>query len=267
MIVKRTYVSPQDQKPQPFFYFGANSTMYPQHSGHFRVSNREASFSASGLALPAPKTLVLSPAVPTLRGPCRCCHASTAGAAALTAIAAPRYDYHGPTQGGLDRREVAVSAQKARGGGGGWEGPMETQKKKGFLTNPPENVDPWQALPDHCCPTDASRFKSCEGHLVPSVTDWDLHHWKRVTPRVTFRRVVVSLRGPGRMDGPPHVASGRCVLSAAAAGAPAGVVSAFAEPSSWCAGAVLDVAGWAVCASAAPNNWRIEDVLVVAGVI
>ena len=38
-----------------------------------------------------------------------------------------------------------------------------------------------------------------------------------------------------------HVASGRCVLSAAAAGAPAGVVSAFAEPSSWCAGAVLVV--------------------------
>ena len=56
---------------------------------------------------------------------------------------------------------------------------------------------------------------------------------------------------------PPHVASGRCVLSAAAAGAPAGVVSAFAEPSGWCAGAVLDVAGCAVCASAAPNSWRI----------
>ena len=40
---------------------------------------------------------------------------------------------------------------------------------------------------------------------------------------------------------PSHVASGRCVLSAAAAGAPAGVVSAFAEPSGWrtggCAGA------------------------------
>ena len=30
---------------------------------------------------------------------------------------------------------------------------------------------------------------------------------------------------------PPRAASGRCVLSAAAAGAPAGVVSAFAEPS------------------------------------
>ena len=38
---------------------------------------------------------------------------------------------------------------------------------------------------------------------------------------------------------PSHVASGRCFLSAAAAGAPAGVVSAFAEPSGWCAEAVL----------------------------
>ena len=66
---------------------------------------------------------------------------------------------------------------------------------------------------------------------------------------------------------PPHVASGRCVLSAAAAGALAGVVSAFAEPSGWCVGAVLNVAWCAVCASAAPNNWRIEDVLVVAGVV
>ena len=56
---------------------------------------------------------------------------------------------------------------------------------------------------------------------------------------------------------PSHVASGRCFLSAAAAGALAGVVSAFAEPSSWCVGAVLNVAWCAVCASAAPNNWRI----------
>ena len=62
---------------------------------------------------------------------------------------------------------------------------------------------------------------------------------------------------------PPHVALGRCVLSAAAAGAPAGVVSPFAEPSSWCAGAELDVAGCAVCASAVPRSWRIEVVLVV----
>ena len=41
---------------------------------------------------------------------------------------------------------------------------------------------------------------------------------------------------------PSHVASGRCFVSAAAAGALAGVVSVFAEPSSWCAGAVLDAA-------------------------
>ena len=66
---------------------------------------------------------------------------------------------------------------------------------------------------------------------------------------------------------PSHVAPGCCFLSAAAAGALAGVVSAFAEPSSWCVGAVLDVAWCAVCASAAPNNWRIEDVLVAAGVV
>ena len=35
---------------------------------------------------------------------------------------------------------------------------------------------------------------------------------------------------------PSHVASGRCFLSAAAAGALAGVVSALAEPSGWCWG-------------------------------
>ena len=56
---------------------------------------------------------------------------------------------------------------------------------------------------------------------------------------------------------PLHVASGRCFLSAAAAGALAGVVSAFAEPSGWCAGAVLNVASCAVFALAAPSSWRI----------
>ena len=56
---------------------------------------------------------------------------------------------------------------------------------------------------------------------------------------------------------PSHVASGRCVLSAAAAGALAGVVSAFAEPRRWCAGAVLVAAGCAVCATVAPSSWRI----------
>ena len=74
----------------------------------------------------------------------------------------------------------------------------------------------------------------------------------------------------GALDGhpffPSHVASGRYFLSAAAAGALAGVVSAFAEPSKWCVGTVLNAAWCAVCVSAAPNSWRIEDVLVVAGV-
>ena len=55
-------------------------------------------------------------------------------------------------------------------------------------------------------------------------------------PRVTFRRVVVSLRGPGRSPG-------RCVLSAAAAGAPAGVVL----------GVVLVVVGVVLRVFAAPT--------------
>ena len=49
----------------------------------------------------------------------------------------------------------------------------------------------------------------------------------------------------------PH-ASGCCFLSAAAAGALAGVVSAFAEPSSWCVGAVL-------------NNMRREERVTAQG--
>ena len=87
-------------------------------------------------------------------------------------------------------------------------------------------------------------------------------------PRVTFRLVVVSLRA---RDSHPffasNVASGCCFLLVTAAGAPAGVVAAFAEPSGWCAGAVLDVAGCAVCASVVPSSWRIEVVLVVAGFV
>ena len=43
------------------------------------------------------------------------------------------------------------------------------------------------------------------------------------------------------------------------------VLLPFVEPSGWCAGAVLDVVGCAVCVSAASNNWRIEDVLLVVG--
>ena len=83
------------------------------------------------------------------------------------------------------------------------------------------------------------------------------HLRHEVAPRVTFRYPFF----------PSHVASGRCFLSAAAAGALAGVVSAFAEPSGWCAGAVLDVAGCAVCASVAPSSWRVGVVLVVVGVV
>ena len=85
---------------------------------------------------------------------------------------------------------------------------------------------------------------------------------------MTFRLAVVSLWA---LDShpffPSHVAPGRCFLSAAAAGAPAGVVSAFVEPSGWCAGAVLDVAFCAVCLSAAPSGWRTGVVLVVVGVV
>ena len=90
----------------------------------------------------------------------------------------------------------------------------------------------------------------------------------RPTPCVTFRLVVVPLRG---LDSHPfflsHVALGRCFLLAAAAGALAGVVSTFAEPSGWCGGAVLDVAGCAVCAPAARNSWRTGVVLVIARVV
>ena len=88
------------------------------------------------------------------------------------------------------------------------------------------------------------------------------------TPCVTFRLVVVSLRAlDSHLFVPSHVASGRCVLSAAAAGAPARVVSVFTEPSGWRAGAVLDVPGCAICVPAAPSSWHIEDVLVIAGVV
>ena len=76
-------------------------------------------------------------------------------------------------------------------------------------------------------------------------------------PRVAFRRVLLLLYGAPDSHPffPSHVASGRWVLSAAAAGALAGVVSAFAEPSSWRTGAVLVAAG-AVCAVAVPRSWR-----------
>ena len=92
--------------------------------------------------------------------------------------------------------------------------------------------------------------------------------WSIRPPCVTFRRLLFLY---GALDShpffPSHVASGRCVLSAAAAGAPAGVVSVRGAPVVGVPGAVLKVAGCAVCASAAPSSWRIEDVLVIAGVV
>ena len=58
-----------------------------------------------------------------------------------------------------------------------------------------------------------------------------------------------------------------CRRQEGAAGAPAGVLSAFAEPRRWCAGAVLDAAGSAVCASAVPSSWRIGGCAGGAGVV
>ena len=87
-------------------------------------------------------------------------------------------------------------------------------------------------------------------------------------PCVTFRLVLILY---GALDShpffPSHVVLGRCFLLAAAASAPAGVLSTFAEPSGWCAGAVLDVAECAVCALAAPSSWCLGVVLAVAGVV
>ena len=73
-------------------------------------------------------------------------------------------------------------------------------------------------------------------------------------------------RGGGGAVGGRRRLSPLCDLLSAA-GALAGVVSTFAEPSGWCAGAALNVAWCAVCASAAPSSWCIEVVLVVAGVV
>ena len=74
---------------------------------------------------------------------------------------------------------------------------------------------------------------------------------------MTFRLVVAPLRGPGRSPVLPFACCVGSLLSVGRCGALAGDVSAFAEPSSWCAGALLNVAWCAVCASAAPNSWRI----------
>ena len=70
------------------------------------------------------------------------------------------------------------------------------------------------------------------------------------TPNPPVRHSVWLLFLYGALDShpffPSHVASGCFFPSAGAAGAPAGVVSAFAEPSGWCVGAVLDVARCAI---------------------
>ena len=87
-------------------------------------------------------------------------------------------------------------------------------------------------------------------------------------PCVTFRQVVVSLRGPGRSPVVPFACCVGLLLSVGRCG----------QCSCWCCfpvrgaqqlvcWAVLNVAWCAVCVSAAPNNWRIEDVLIVAGVV
>ena len=90
-----------------------------------------------------------------------------------------------------------------------------------------------------------------------------------LTPCVTFRRVVAPSRGPGQSPGLPFAC---CVGSLRSVGR-CGRCSCWCRfrvrgaTSSWCVGAVLNVAGCDGCASAGPNNWPIEDVLVVAGVV
>ena len=149
------------------------------------------------------------------------------------------------------RGEGCIRREEGGGGGDGWGGGGLEPKS-----------------PKVCVPKRAQiNISFCKISFFPAMKSGS-EGGGGCPPCVTFRLVVVSLRA---LDShpffPSHVASGRCVLSAAAAGALAGFVSAFAEPSIWCAGAVLNVAWCAVCASAAPNSWRIEDVLVVAGVI
>ena len=72
-----------------------------------------------------------------------------------------------------------------------------------------------------------------------------------VTPCVTFRRVVVPLRGPGRSPVLPFACCVRSLRS----------VGRCSRCSCWCRFRVREaqslVCWGAVCASAAPNNWRI----------
>ena len=99
--------------------------------------------------------------------------------------------------------------------------------------------------------TGLGRHRSALGQLLKALLVWLLFLYGALDSHPFF---------------PSHVASGRCVLSAAAAGAPAagapaGAVSAFAEPSGWCAGAVLNVAWCAVCASAALSPLQCRSML------
>ena len=107
----------------------------------------------------------------------------------------------------------------------------------------------------------------CAGGEVCAVSSWCQTPFKQPPP---VWHSVGLLFLYGALDShpffPSHAASGRCVLSAAAAGALAGVVFAFAEPRRWRVGAVLVAAG-AVCALAVPSSWSTEVVLVAAGVV
>ena len=72
----------------------------------------------------------------------------------------------------------------------------------------------------------------------------DLVDHLTLPPCVAYRRVAGIYRAP---DSPPfvpsRVASGRCALTAAAAGVPCGVISASAGPSSWRTGGQPVVVG------------------------
>ena len=94
---------------------------------------------------------------------------------------------------------------------------------------------------------------------------WQDVPFARQPPCVTFRPVVVPLRGPGTRS------SLRVLCRVAAFCRPLRrvlLLVSLPRSRSPVAGVLgLNVAWCAVCASAAPNSWRIEDVLVVAGVV
>ena len=82
-----------------------------------------------------------------------------------------------------------------------------------------------------------------------------------VPPCVTFRLVVVLLRGPGQSPVLPFACCVGLLLSVGRCGR----CSCWCRfrvcgARSWCVEAALNVAWCAVCVSAAPNSWRIEDV-------